>query len=603
MCAHVVFGVGPRNGAVQMSALLKIFNVEALLDGLHEYSNAQRRTWFLRACLLALMITSLVFYGLYQPEYDHRIHLVAAVLYLVLMAALRWGAFYVPIAHLGFLISISHIVLVVGQSGGINSVTMVWMTVVTLPATLLLSRVVAIFWGVVALLVTWLILALTHAGVMGSMAIMSNDIMAWALVNKVLVACMAMGVVWLAERMHSQQVMQIDKSNLALEETHRALRQAQAHKDEFIASVGHELRTPMNAILGLNGILRSELSASSEDAEIVDHIRQSTEQLLRVVNDILDFSQLQAGHLSLREDRFELSETVQSVLDLLAEKAHTKGLELRLEDSPVVGMWVQGDRQRLIQVLRNLLDNAVKFTTSGHVVVRVKSVGLGVLFEVEDSGIGIAANRQQQVFNRFEHADSQTNRQYGGTGLGLSICERLVSLQGGRIGVSSVPGYGTTFWFELPLSMTAADDPSGVQRLDKLIGHRLRILLVDDNAVNLMVARLMLRKFLPQAVITEANCGAVALDLLREQSFDLVLMDMVMPDIDGVQATRILRKNFPKPVCDVPVLGLTASTNPVDRDQCLAAGMDEILDKPLDEVQLLAQLSRLPWPAMVEGQS
>jgi signal transduction histidine kinase/ActR/RegA family two-component response regulator len=545
----------------------------------------------------------LVFYVLYQPAYDHNIHLLAAVLYLVLLGTLQWGAFYVPIAHLGFLISIAHIVWVVDQSGGINSVTMVWMTVVTLPAALLLSRVGAIFWGVVALLVTWLILALTHAGVMGSMATMSNDIMAWALVNKVLVACMAMGVVWLAERMHSQQVMQIDKSNQALEETHRALRQAQAHKDEFIASVGHELRTPMNAILGLNGILRSELSGKSEDAEIVDHIRQSTEQLLRVVNDILDFSQLQAGHLSLREDRFELNETVQSVLDLWAEKAQAKGLELRLEDSPVVGMWVKGDRQRLIQVLRNLVDNAVKFTASGHVVVRVKSVGLGVWFEVEDSGIGIAANRQQQVFDRFEHADSQTNRQYGGTGLGLSICERLVSLQGGRIGVSSVPGHGTTFWFELPLSMTAADDASGEHLLDKLKGRCLRILLVDDNAVNLMVARLMLRKFLPQSVITEANGGAVALDLLREQAFDLVLMDMVMPDIDGVQATRILRKNFPKPVCDVPVLGLTASTNPMDRDQCLDAGMDEILHKPLDELQLLAQLSRLPWPAMVEGQS
>ena len=584
-----------------MKTLLTLFKVDAFLDGLHEYSNAQRRTWLLRVCLSALVASSLLFYGLYQPAYDHHIHLLAAVLYLVLLGALQWGAFYVPIAHLGFLISILHIGLVASQSGGINSVTMVWMTVVTLPATLLLSRLAAIFWGTAALLATWFMLALTKAGVLDNMATMSNDIMAWTLVNKVLVACMAMGVVWLAERMHSQQVMQIDKSNLALEETHRALRQAQAHKDEFIASVGHELRTPMNAILGLNGILRTELSAKAEDAEIVDHIRRSTEQLLRVVNDILDFSQLQAGQLSLRDDRFELSETVQSVLDLFAEKAQAKGLDMRLEDSMVQGMWVQGDRQRLIQVLKNLIDNAVKFTARGHVVVRVKSVGMGVLFEVEDSGIGIAANRQQQVFNRFEHADSQTNRQYGGTGLGLSLCERLVSLQGGHIGVSSVLGHGTTFWFELPLSMTAADDPFVVQQLDKLMGHRLRILLVDDNAVNLMVARLMLKKRLPRAEITEANGGAVALDLLREQTFDLVLMDMVMPDIDGLQATQILRENFPKPVCDVPVLGLTASSNPVDRDRCLDAGMNEVLHKPLDETQLVAQLSRLSWLASSEA--
>ena len=585
-----------------MKTLLNLLNVDALLEGLHEYSNTQRRTWFLRACLMALVLSSFLFYGLYQPAYDHNSHLIAAALYLLLLVALQWGVSYVPIAHLGFLISIFHIGLVASQSGGINSVTMVWMTVVTLPATLLLNRGAAIFWGAAALLGTGVMLALTRSGVLDSMASMSNDIMAWTLVNKVLAACMAMGVVWLAERMHSQQVRQIDKSNWALEETHIALRQAQAHKDEFIASVGHELRTPMNAILGLNSILRAELSAKAEDAEIVDHIRRSTEQLLRVVNDILDFSQLQAGQLSLREDRFELSETVQSVLDLFADKARTKGLDLRLEDEMVKGMWVQGDRQRLIQVLKNLLDNAVKFTARGHVVVRVKSVGMGVLFEVEDSGIGIAANRQQQVFNRFEHADSQTNRQYGGTGLGLSLCERLVSLQGGHIGVSSVQGYGTTFWFDLPMRMTAAQDLCAAQQLDRLIAHRLRILLVDDNAVNLMVARLMLKKRLPQSEITEANGGAVALDLLREQTFDLVLMDMVMPDVDGLQATQILRENFPQPVCDVPVLGLTASSNPVDRDRCLAAGMNEVLHKPLDEAQLVAQLSRLSWSVTSEAQ-
>lgn len=265
-------------------------------------------------------------------------------------------------------------------------------------------------------------------------------------------------------------------------------------------------------------------------------------------------------------------------------------------------MWVQGDRQRLVQVLRNLLDNALKFTSRGHVLLRVKSVGLGVLFEVEDSGIGIAAHRQQQVFNRFEHADSQTNRQYGGAGLGLALCERLVSLQGGRIGVSSVLEQGTTFWFELPLRMTAADDTRMNERSDALNERRLRILLVDDNAVNLMVARLMLLRLLPQSTVTEAHGGAVALDLLREQPFDLVLMDMVMPDVDGLQATRILRETFPKPQSQVLVLGLTASTNPVDRDRCLASGMNEVLHKPLDEVQLLALLSRLPSPASVQAQ-
>lgn len=590
------------HGVRAMKNLMRWFRLETFWQGLHEDSNSKRRIWFLRVCLLTLVGCSLLFYNMHHPEYDHDIHLLAAGLYLALLAALQWGIFYVPVAHAGFLISLLHIAVVVVQTGGMNSVAMVWITVLTLPATLLLNRSAAIFWGAVGLLFNVAMLVLTKNGWWGNLTNMGHDVMAWTLMNKVLVVCMAMSVVWLAERMHNQQVGQIDQSNQALEATHHALLQAQAHKDEFIASVGHELRTPMNAILGLNGILRAELSATAENAEIVDHIRRSTEQLLRVVNDILDFSQLQAGHLSLRDDRFDLTETVQSVLDQFAEKAQVKGLDLRLEAKQVQGMWVQGDRQRLVQVLRNLLDNALKFTQRGHVLLRVKSVGLGVLFEVEDSGIGIAAHRQQQVFNRFEHADSQTNRQYGGAGLGLALCERLVSLQGGRIGVSSVLEHGTTFWFELPLRMTAAEDTRMTERADALSERRLRILLVDDNAVNLMVARLMLLRLLPHTTVTEAHGGAEALELFRDQPFDLVLMDMVMPDVDGLQATRILRETFPKPRSQVPVLGLTASTNPVDRDRCLAAGMNEVLHKPLDEVQLLALLSQLPSPATARAQ-
>ena len=356
----------------------------------------------------------------------------------------------------------------------------------------------------------------------------------------------------------------------------------------------------MNAILGLNGVLRAELSAQPEDAEVVDHIRRSTEQLLQVVNDILDFSQLQAGRMTVRQDRFELGETLQAVRHLFVDKAAAKGLALQLDDHGVRGMWVQGDRLRLNQVLKNLLDNAIKFTNQGGIWIRAQSVGLGVRFEIEDTGIGIAADRLQQIFNRFEHADLQTNRQFGGAGLGLSICERLVTLQGGHIGVSSVLGQGSTFWFDLPLSMTAAGGNAPAPQIDHLIGRPLRILLVDDNAVNLMVARLMLKKFLPQARIIEAHGAAAALDLLHEQTVDLVLMDMVMPDMDGLQATQILRAHFPPPVCDVPVLGLTASTHPLDRERCLAAGMNDVLHKPLDEAQLMAQLLRMPWPPATE---
>jgi CheY-like chemotaxis protein len=392
--------------------------------------------------------------------------------------------------------------------------------------------------------------------------------------------------------MHRSQVAKMDQSNAELEQTHQALLRAQAHKDEFIASVGHELRTPMNAILGLNGILRTELSARDEDAQVVDHIRRSTEQLLQVVNDILDFSQLQAGRLTLREDEFSLREVMAETLSTLDAKAHAKGIALHLETSAVHSMWVKGDRQRLVQVLKNLLDNAFKFTAVGSIHVRAQAVGGGVLFEVQDTGIGIAVDRQKQIFHGFEHADVQTNRQYGGTGLGLSICERLVSLQGGTIGVSSVQGQGARFWFQLPMRSVAVQEAKAAAEMARmLIDKPLQILLVDDNAVNLLVARMMLKKCFPKASIVEASSGPIALEKLHTQTFDLVLMDMVMPDMDGMQVTQTLRQTFAPPVCHIPVLALTASANPVDQDRCLASGMNDVLHKPLDEQQLITKIS------------
>jgi CheY-like chemotaxis protein len=243
-------------------------------------------------------------------------------------------------------------------------------------------------------------------------------------------------------------------------------------------------------------------------------------------------------------------------------------------------------------VLKNLIDNAMKFTSQGHILLRVQVVGTDVLFEVEDTGMGVAADRPQQIFNRFEHADVQTNRQFGGTGLGLSICDRLVSLQGGIIGVHSEPELGARFWFQLPLQAVPASAAPAVDELaGRLVDRALRILLVDDNAVNLLVAQLMLRQCFPYAEITQAAGGEAALAHLREASFDVMLLDMVMPDIDGLTVIRTLRDTFDAPARQLPVLALTASANPVDRDKCLAAGMNEVLNKPLDQQQLLEKMS------------
>jgi signal transduction histidine kinase/AmiR/NasT family two-component response regulator len=572
--------------------MLQLLQNVILPKSFFQGSQLERRRSLLKYILLWVGACSLPFYFVYQPDYDHVANLIGTAGYWGLLTALLFGSPYLLIANATLLWSIIYVGYLAALTGGINSPVMVWMNIAVLPAVLLFERFAAISWVVVVFFGNLALLLISKHGVVNSDINMANDVMAWTIASKFFVISLSMYVVFVTERMHRTQAAEMDESNLELEKTHQALIRAEAHKDEFIASVGHELRTPMNAILGLNGILRTELAARPEDAEVVDHIRRSTDQLLQVVNDILDFSQLQAGRLTLHEEEFSLRETLASVLSSYADKAKAKGLELLLETAAVHSMWVKGDRQRLMQILRNLVDNALKFTAEGTICVRAQGVGGGVLFEVEDTGIGIAKDRQQQIFNGFEHADVQTNRQYGGTGLGLSICERLVSLQGGTIGVSSVQGEGSRFWFQLPMRSVAMQEAKAASEMARLLADKaIEILLVDDNAVNLLVARMMLKKCFPKAEIVEANSAAAALEKLRSQPFDLVLMDMVMPEMDGMQATQTIRQTFPDPVCRMPILALTASANPVDQDRCLASGMNDVVHKPLDEQQLIAKIS------------
>ncbi len=568
--------------------LQNVFLPKSFFEG----SELERRRSLLTYMLLLVGACSLPFYFIPHPDYNHLANVAGTAGYWSLLGLLLMGVPYLLIAHGTLFWSVAYVAYLAAMTGGINSPVLVWMTAAVLPAILLLDRVSAFVWVGVVLAVNLLLLLISQHGLVNSDINMANDVMGWTVANKLFVLGLAMFVVFVTERMHRSQVAKMDQSNAELEQTHQALLRAQAHKDEFIASVGHELRTPMNAILGLNGILRTELATREEDAQVVDHIRRSTEQLLQVVNDILDFSQLQAGRLTLREEEFSLREAMAEILSTFESKAKNKGIELHLETAAVHSMWVKGDRQRLVQVLKNLLDNAFKFTAAGSIHVRAQAVGGGVLFEVQDTGIGIAADKQKQIFHGFEHADVQTNRQYGGTGLGLSICERLVSLQGGTIGVSSVQGQGARFWFQLPMRSVAVQEAKAAAEMARmLVDKPLQILLVDDNAVNLLVARMMLKKCFPKASIVEANSGPIALEKLHTQAFDLVLMDMVMPDMDGMQVTQTLRQTFAPPVSHIPVLALTASANPVDQDRCLASGMNDVLHKPLDEQQLITKIS------------
>ena len=399
-----------------------------------------------------------------------------------------------------------------------------------------------------------------------------------------------------------------------------AAERASSAKSEFLARMSHEIRTPMNGVLGMSELLQAT-GLTPRQRHLSETISRSAEALLQIINDILDFSKVEAGKLELERVDFRLREAVEETLEIFAARAHAKGLELVCDIEAGVPNTVHSDPMRLRQVLINFVGNAIKFTDSGLVVVRVRSVGKdGLLrFEVVDTGIGISVEAQAHIFNAFSQADSFTTRKYGGTGLGLAICRQLATLMGGEIGVHSEVNRGSTFWFEVDLAPVTgvAATPARLRQPQAVVegpppgsaapaapaamlpsgAHAAgpRILLVEDNAVNREVAVGMLES-LGCAAISVEN-GRLAIEAADTAAYDAVLMDCQMPVMDGLTATaQIRRREQQSGAARVPIIALTANAMEGDRERCLAAGMDDFLSKPFTQQQLATLLRR--WLAL-----
>jgi CheY-like chemotaxis protein/nitrogen-specific signal transduction histidine kinase len=395
---------------------------------------------------------------------------------------------------------------------------------------------------------------------------------------------------------------------LALEESRKHQRELEARREElehtsamrehFIATVSHELRTPMNAILGFNALLLARVQGKPEALKVLNHTRQSADHLMTVINDILDYSQLQSGQLVIQPETFELRHIAQHAFELFKPRVESMSLDYRLVLDPALPVWVHTDRHRLMQVLVNLLGNALKFTHQGSVVLQVRWTDPGVEFSVQDTGIGIAKERQDQIFKRFAQAENDTQTLYGGNGLGLAISQKLAQLLGGAIGFESEPGQGSRFWLQLPLTAANAPPKSAEQHLHLLqsADRAWTFLVADDHPVNRLLLKQVLQNAWPHSVVLEAVDGQKALDVLREQTVDLVFMDMVMPIMDGIDATRLIRQDVVDRIHQVPVLGLTANVNPLDLERFKSAGLNGVMLKPFEPTALCHRAETLLLP-------
>ena len=481
---------------------------------------------------------------------------------------------------------------------GVSSTMLVFMGVVPMLPVFTVGRAWALFWVLLSFVLLGLLLALQLNDYLPIRAGLDWHNLMQSAVCIVVLECTQIILVFVYDSANSQNLANLHRKNIRLAKLSSALMIADSHKDKFLAMVSHDMRTPLNAVIGYLGLLGDNKQLSEESKDFVNSAQHAAAHLLTVINDLLDFSQIRLGQLTLHPQVINLPLVIQQTFHTLSNQANEAQLDYSIDISPQVPTWVLLDQNRLSQILINLLGNAIKFTPKGHVHMHVSVATsndtMELVCRIEDTGIGMSPGQQERIYQPFTQVhDTATSLRLSepmrGNGLGLAITQSLVKSHFGRLQLQSALGKGSVFTLYLPITVSVLP-ANPVPVFNLATSHDMspiHVLVVDDNDVNRLIVSTTLMRSFPNAIIEEAANGQQGLDKMRLTVFDLALIDLVMPDLDGSEVVAMVRKSCPEPYRSVPVIALTANVAQDAIDRCKAAGVDEVLAKPFDRQTLI----------------